>query len=78
MPKVIYHGPHAAVEVAGIACERGEEVAFPDHIADALLEQGTWTTPGDAPALDDPPLGIVDYDALAAEASDYDDAEETE
>lgn len=51
MPKLVYNGPHAAVEVpaAGIVAERGVPVDVPDAAAKSLLEQDTWTE--DKPAV---------------------------
>lgn len=44
MPKVIYPGPHRAVDVKGVRCQLGEPVAFPPDIAASLIQQG-WQTP---------------------------------
>lgn len=44
MTKVVYDGPHQAVEVpaADVVVDRGVPVDLPDHIADRLLEQADW------------------------------------
>lgn len=65
MPKIVYAGPSRAVEVSGIVCQYGEEVAFPADVAASLLEQDVWCKPGDAPAPDAPCRGAVDYDSPA-------------
>ena len=45
MPKLVYSGPHTAVEVpdAGIVAERDVPVDVPADVAKSLLEQSTWT-----------------------------------
>lgn len=44
MTKVVYDGPHQAVEVpaADVVVDRRVPVDLPDHIADRLLEQADW------------------------------------
>lgn len=69
MPKIVYSGPHRAVEVNGVVCQYGEEVAFSADVAASLLEQDVWTKPAQAPGPDAPCLGVVDYDALADQAA---------
>ena len=46
--KLIYIGPHAAVEVelpdgSYVQTVNGEPVEFPEEVAKSLLEQSTWS-----------------------------------
>ncbi len=38
-----YEGPYSEVELEGVRCKHGEEVAFPDELAMPALEQDCWT-----------------------------------
>lgn len=44
--RVVYKGPHAEVEIAGLGpdgrCKRGQSIEVPDEVGASLVKQDCW------------------------------------